>query len=232
MGTDYFLSELITSVSIIAGPITANLGWHYNFYIMLPFVASQLILLIFFVPETAYRRDAIYDIDTSSALDLSRLGEVEKRARAHEIERTIEVNSSNASAAEGEEKAAPIGRVQTTASGYRAPPPPKTFWQSMAVYTGTYTKDSIFKMVLSTIIIMANLGASWVIFISGLLVAWYVAISFVSSPLLYAPPYLFNAAGVGYTSVGPLIGGILGSAVCSVVMDPMLKWMTRLNRGV
>ena len=196
---------------------------------MLPFVALQFILLIFFVPETSYRRDAMYDIDISSALELTKLAEVEKRARAHEVERAQEVGSANDST-EGEK--VEIARLPTTADGYRAPPPPKTFWENMAFYTGTYTKDSIIKMVLSTIIILANVGASWVIFISGLLVAWYVAISFVSSPLLYAPPYLFDPAGVGYTSVGPLIGGVLGSAFCSVTMDPVLRWLTRINKGV
>jgi hypothetical protein len=87
-------------------------------------------------------------------------------------------------------------------------------------------------MVLSSILIMTNVGASWVIFISGLLVAWYVAVAVVSAQLFYAPPYLFNAASVGYTSTGPLIGGIIGATFCSMVMDPMLKFLTRRNKGV
>jgi hypothetical protein len=195
---------------------------------MLPFVVLQFILLVLFVPETSYRRDAIYDIDTSSALDLAKLGQLEKRARAREVDRTRKGDSSNGSSTDGKDKAVRVDH----GNSYRVPPPPKTFWQSMALYTGTYTEDSIAKMVLSSIVIVANLGASWVIFTSGLLVAWYVAISFVSSPLLYQPPYSFNAASVGYTSVGPLIGGVLGSAFCSVVMDPMLKWLTKMNKGV
>ena len=218
---NFMLAAISNGVSIIAGPITANLGWNYNFYICLPFVVLQFVLLILFVPETAYIRDHMYDIDTNSALDLNnlgQLGEVEKRARAHEVE--------------DEKNGEPAARVPTTASGFRAPPPRKTFVQRMAIWTGTYTKDSIVKMTLASIAILANIGASWTIFTSGLLVAWYVAVSFVASPLLYAPPYLFNAAGVGYTSVGPLIGGILGSLLCSMTMDPCLKWLTRRNKGI
>jgi hypothetical protein len=100
------------------------------------------------------------------------------------------------------------------------------------MYTGSYSTDSVFKMIISSVVIMANIGASWTIFISGLLVAWYVAISFLSAQLFYAPPYLFDAAGVGYTSTGPLIGGILGALACGFFMDPMLKWLTRINKGV
>jgi len=177
----------------------------------------------------------MYDIDTNSALDLNRLGEVEKRARAHEVEgardgsATQEVASSDAST---EEKGVPAGRVPTSGSGYRAPPPLKSFWQNMSLYTGTYSTDSVFKMVISSVVIMSNIGASWTIFISGLLVAWYVAISFLSAQLFSAPPYLFTSAGVGYTSTGPLIGGILGALSCGFFMDPMLKWLTRRNKGV
>jgi MFS family permease len=226
---NFVLAGISNGISIIAGVITTRLGWNYNFYILLPFIIVQFILLFLFVPETSYIRAHIYDIDTSSALDLNRLGEVEKRARAHEIEGSQEVSSNASTEAE---KPIPAQRVPTTASGYRAPPPPKTFTQRLAVYTGVYTSDSVFKMVLSSILIMTNVGASWVIFISGLLVAWYVAVAVVSAQLFYAPPYLFNAASVGYTSTGPLIGGIIGATFCSMVMDPMLKFLTRRNKGV
>jgi hypothetical protein len=197
---------------------------------MFPFVAVQFILLVLFVPETSYRRDRIYDIDTNSALDLNALGQVERRARAHELEGSPEASTSKTDT--DAQKGAPAAGADTTASGFRAPPPRKTFVQRMALYTGTYSSDSIFKMVISSVVIMTNIGASWVIFVSGLLVAWYVGISFVSAQLLYAPPYLFNAAGVGYTSVGPLLGGVLGSLFCSIIMDPMLKMLTRLNKGI
>lgn len=181
----------------------------------------QFILLVLFYPESSYNREHIYNIDTSSATDLNQLGEVEERSRTHVQDET-----------DSAEKDLPTARVPTTASGYRAPPPRKTFVQRMAPWTGIYSSDSIFKMVLSSVLIMTNIGASWVIFISGLLVAWYVAIAVVSAQLFYAPPYLFDAASVGYTSTGPLLGGIIGAAFTSIVMDPMLKFFTRRNKGV
>jgi hypothetical protein len=211
------------SVSIIAGPITAQLGWKYLFYIALPFIVLQFLLLVLFVPETAYLRAAMYNVDTNSALDLNKLGEIEKRARLHEV-----AEGGSLESGEGAQAA----RVPTTASGYRAPPPRKTFVQRMALYTGTYSSDNILKMVISSVVIMTNVGASWTIFISGLLVAWYVAVSFVSAQILFGPPYLFDAAGVGYTSTGPLIGGILGSVFCSFTLDPFLRWCTKRNNGV
>jgi hypothetical protein len=187
---------------------------------LLPFIVVQFILLVFFYPESSYNREHIYNIDTSSATDLNRLGEVEGRARTRAHDES------------DPEKDVPTARVPTTASGYRSPPPRKTFIQRMAPWSGIYSSDSIFKMVLASVVIMTNIGASWVIFISGLLVAWYVAIAVVSAQLFYAPPYLFHAASVGYTSTGPLLGGIIGATFTSIVMDPMLKFFTRRNKGV
>lgn len=87
-------------------------------------------------------------------------------------------------------------------------------------------------MVLSSIVIMANLGASWTIFVQGLVVAWYVVVSLLSSQIFSAPPYFFNAAQVGYVSAGPLIGSLLGALVGSALSDSIAKWMSRKNRGV
>src|ERR1700743_481117 len=57
----FLLTSISNGVSIIAGAITANLGWTYNFHICLPFAAVQLVLIVFLCPETMYRRSAIYE---------------------------------------------------------------------------------------------------------------------------------------------------------------------------
>lgn len=60
---NFILGALSNFSSIIMGPITNNLGWRYLFYICLPFIASQIIFLVLFCPETAYNRDHKLDID-------------------------------------------------------------------------------------------------------------------------------------------------------------------------
>src|SRR5690348_5519639 len=47
--------------AIIVGPIATNLGWQYLFHILIAFTALECVLLILFVPETAYNRDRRYD---------------------------------------------------------------------------------------------------------------------------------------------------------------------------
>ena len=122
--------------------------------------------------------------------------------------------------------------TQTRSTVRRPQPPRKTFIQKMAVYTGVYSKDPLWKMVLSSIVIMANLGASWTIFVQGLVVAWYVVVALLSSQIFSAPPYFFNTAQVGYVSACPLIGSLLGALVGSALSDSIAKWMSRKNSGV
>ena len=103
----------------------------------------------------------------------------------------------------------------------------------MAVYTGSYSDNNVLTMLLSTILIVTNLGALWVFIVStGLLGAWVIATSFAFPPLLYAPPYLFNAAQVGYVSTGPLIGSLLGLFICGATLDRSLKWLAQKNSRV
>jgi len=41
---------------VIAGPITARIGWHYTFHILLPFTALQWTLQVLFAAETTFLR--------------------------------------------------------------------------------------------------------------------------------------------------------------------------------
>src|SRR5271170_4240004 len=172
---------------------------------MLPCEVVTLAFLVLFVPETAYIRDDIYNIDTASVQHLDTLTQLEheKSSTAH-AERRKETDNTAMTA------------TQTSSTERHPHPPRKTLIQEMAIYTGVYSKDPLWKMVLSSIVIMANLGASWTIFVQGLVVAWYVVVSLLSSQIFTAPPYFFNAAQVGYISTGPLIGSLLeiGRASC------------------
>ncbi|KAF2462459.1 major facilitator superfamily domain-containing protein [Lineolata rhizophorae] len=209
----FLLAAISNGTSIIAGVITNHLGWHYNFHILIPFVALQLVLCVLFAPETTYRRDRKYNVDTAGRAAPSEGSSLsnEKDPRAEKVEKV----------------------PSTTAEDLHLPPlPKKTFWQSLALYNGTFVDDSIFKMVIACPAILCNVGASYTIFVSGVTIAWYVAVALLSSIIFSAPPYLFAADSIGYTSVGPLIGGFLSSVMMAIISDPFAKWMARKNNGV
>jgi len=86
-------------------------------------------------------------------------------------------------------------------------------------------------MFLGSILILTNLGAAWVIFVTGLLITWAIAMGFATPALLAGPPYLLNAAQIGWVSVGPVLGGWIGLMI-GWTMDPFAKACARRNNGV
>lgn len=51
---------------VIVGKMTSTLGWQWTFYLIAIFTAAMLPLVILFVPETAFVRDAKFDTDLAS----------------------------------------------------------------------------------------------------------------------------------------------------------------------
>ena len=50
---------------VIVGKMTSTLGWQWTFYFIAIFTAVMFPLVIFFVPETAFVRDAHFNTDTT-----------------------------------------------------------------------------------------------------------------------------------------------------------------------
>ena len=202
-------------VNIIAGPITTNLGWHYNFHILVPFSAFQFILTVLFLPETTYRRSAIYNLDTAGSDEkIDKLGELARARKGPGV--IVELKNVE----------------WTSASESLSIPARKTMFQRMAIYNGSFVEDSVWKILLSFPAIFLNVGGSFVIFSTGILFSWYVSALLLNSVLLAGPPYMFSSGQVGYASAGPLIGSLVACVFMGAISDPFIKFLTRRNRGV
>ncbi|KAH0342005.1 hypothetical protein KCU83_g9429, partial [Aureobasidium melanogenum] len=215
----FILTSINNGTAIISGVITADLGWTWNFHILLPFTVLQLILLVLFVPETTYRRsvDAELDIAQFDAETVNSKDPVVFKA------------NNDPTHMEMVAEAGDLSRTTTRVSMYA---PRKSFWQRTRLYNGTFVEDSVFKMVLACLAVVFNVVALYNIIGTGLIVTWTVATSFLSSLLWTRPPYNLSTAGVGYVSVGPLIGGIIGAVLFGIASDPSVRWLTKRNRGV
>ncbi|KAL1792815.1 hypothetical protein ACET3X_009322 [Alternaria dauci] len=202
--------------AIIVGPIATNLGWRYLFHILIPFVTLEVILLYFFVPETTYNRDHRYDIDELSNDNLADLAAAEKR------------HAGNAEKAESDD----IMKIETANSSSPAMRPKKTYVQELAIFTGKYSDDNLLQLVIAPFAVCANMAVLWMVVVTGGLTAFFVAQSYVMAQIFMAPPYLLSAAGVGYLSLGPFLGGLLGSILLGATLDPLIKWCAKKNNGV
>lgn len=164
----------------------AAAGWKYLFHILDACLGFQLILVFFFVPETAYERDVSLDIDQN--VDDS----YEEKVAVEKLEHSTEV---------------------TRTTSRSAPPPKKTFWESLAIWTGKHSDENLIPLLVAPLAVNLNLGALWMVVVTGMLSSFYVSQSFVAAQIFAFPPYSLNAAGVGFMFVGPFLGGLIGSVV-------------------
>ncbi|KAH7361208.1 major facilitator superfamily domain-containing protein [Pyrenochaeta sp. MPI-SDFR-AT-0127] len=204
--------------AIIVGPIATNLGWRYLFHMLIPFAAMECLLLYFFVPETSYNRDHRYDIDELSDDNLADLAAIEKRHAG--LSSVTEKGSDE------------LLKVQTTTSSPPVVRPKKTFRQELAIFTGTYSTDNLLQLTIAPFAVCANLAVLWMCIVTGGLTAFFVAQSYDMAQIFMAPPYLLSAAGVGYLSLGPFLGGLIGSIVLGWTLDPIIKWCAKKNGGI
>jgi len=158
--------------------------------------------MILFCPETSYNRDALYNLDTNSTEDYDKLAKLEHK--------TLD-----------QEDSTPTERTTR-----------KSFRQRLAPAGGIYSSDNLIRLILAPFLSLTNLAALWVIVMSGLLVGWYVAVSFIMAQWFTPAPYNYSAADVGYLNVGPTIGGLFASVFMSAVSDPIIRFAAKRNKGI
>lgn len=208
---NFILNTAASLASIICGVVFSRLGWPWLFHMFQIFLVVQFILMFLFCPETTYIRDARYDLDTT------RDGNYEELARVEESFR---------------ERQDKMGDDIDLAVSRRYTPAPKTFVQELAVFTGVYHHDYIFKDLLGPFLTLLNPAAAYAVLCSGLLNAWYVGTAIIIAGIFAGKPWNFGAASVGYVGTGPFIGGLLALLLTMFAGDPVVKIMGRLNRGV
>lgn len=178
------------------------------------FGGIQTILQFLFVPETSYNRDLRYEIDQvfdKTMVDLNVFEIEEMNATGPTLSGTHNENAT----------------VQSDTRFKK-----KTWTQELVVFTGTYTNENIIQLLISPFAVVTNLAVSWILLLNSMSFVLYVVIAYVLSQLFAAPPYLLNPQSIGYLSLGPFIGSILGSLILGALSDPFIKWCSRRNNGV
>ncbi|KAH7355737.1 major facilitator superfamily domain-containing protein [Pyrenochaeta sp. MPI-SDFR-AT-0127] len=202
--------------SVVTGPISDSLGWRYLFHILIAVLGLQLLLVFFLVPETTYHRpanDLVQEVlaVTTEGTFSDKNESIEKEVHFATLSNAVE---------------------QSTAATPTNVPAIKTYIQSLAIYTGVHSNESWLSLFVGPFIACTNIGALWSIVVSGGLTSFFVGVSFLPAQLFSIPPYNLTTAGVGYTSIGPFIGGTLGCAFLGLLIDPLAVFLSRRNCGV
>lgn len=119
--------------------------------------------------------------------------------------------------------------VETTATGLR---PRDSFVSRLKLYTATYTDVPLWKLLIAPFLTLANPAVVWAVLVMAFPILWVVAVNLLIAQIFSSPPYLLSTAELGYISAGPAVGGLLGSILCGLISDPIIKWLSRKNNGV
>jgi MFS family permease len=200
---NFVLNSASSLASIICGQVFARLGWLWLFHMFQIFLVVQFVAMFFFCPETTYLRDTRYETDVVKDEKLEELAKIEQQHR--EVEMGMEPANI---------------------------PAKKTFVQELAIYTGVYSDDNIFKYLAGPFIALLNPAGCYAIITSGLLNSWYVGSAIILAGVFSGPPWHYGPAQIGYIGAGPFIGGMIGSIIGGVACDPVIKYMAKKNHGV
>jgi MFS family permease len=229
---------------VIAGRIARHMGWPWTFYFIAIFSAMMLPALIFFMPETAYKRDASLDTDIGG---LVMIGEGRLAVAEEALNRTHQRHSQQ-----------PAGQQETNAEGDSPPtrssagisekvdeveapsgkatlaepvPAKTTYAQSLRLFNGRKTEESFLKLFIRPFILLFHPAIMWAYLIQGAMIGWTVFIGVCIAAILISPPLFFNEEQTGYEYTGAFIGALIGFIIAGALGDSVPALMTRLNRG-
>lgn len=112
------------------------------------------------------------------------------------------------------------------------PAAPKTFVQSLRIYSGVLRHESWWKAAVRPVILFAYPAVLWSTVVYSLSVGWLIVLSETVAHIYQEQPYEFTRLQTGLVYLSPFIGGIIGTAVAGKASDIIVRAMCRRNGGV
>jgi MFS family permease len=176
---------------VLVGVITDRLGYQWTFYFVAIFAGIMLPLVILFVPETAFRREEKFDIDTmGNLLVLDR-------------EETKIMGNRGSSTTSAEHEAA--GNTVEKGAGNYADQQPvggstrkATLLESIKPFNGRKTDERYLHLLLRPFSLFFHPGILWACLIQGTLIGFTVLIGVTLAAIMLGPPLWFGEVETGY----------------------------------
>ena len=205
------LSVGVGGGTIISGYIIEDLGWNWTYGICAILYGVWIIILFFFCPETAYRRDAVLNTDLGTEDHAEELAE--KRAALTEKHENVET-------------------LERSETGTSWSEPKNSYWHDLKIFHGRQSDDPYWKVLVRPLMMLIFPQVLFSFFAYGLTTSWLIVVGSVLAQVFTVPPYNFSISGVGLVSLASLIGAIIGAFVVGPLADWVVKFMARRNKGV
>lgn len=163
----------------------------------------MLLLVVFFMPESAFHREGALNIDTSDKV--VEVGAMEKEKSAH-----IEDRPRTSAASENR----------------------KSFAQELLPWSGFWDHISFWRTLLRPFVLILSPVVMWATLLFTICISWLVLISITLSQIFSAPPYNFSVSSVGATNVSSFVASVLATLVAGPIIDGVAKYMSKRNKGI
>ena len=203
--------------NIPAGFITDSMGWEWVLFWAAIVNAIGFVVLFFTMEETLYYRTPIIPSRELATTEGSLEGESGVVCDVREKSQfQAQRGLANGSVA--------------AASSY---PPPKSYWQKLALYTPLNGRPNHFlKIAFRPFPILQFPIVLFSGFIYGLYLSWFALLNGTVSIFLSSAPYDFAASIVGLTYVAQLIGLYISVPLGGKLGDLLTIYLARRNKGV
>ncbi|RDW92381.1 hypothetical protein BP5796_01775 [Coleophoma crateriformis] len=186
----------------IGGVIIQYSGYKTAFNAMGGAFVVQLILILLWMPESAYHRTNT--IMTEIALS-------HKTDAQHIEEKTTATPTTTHEAVSTE--------------------PPQSWAKELLPYSGYINHVSFWNTLCRPLSLLASPAVLWATLLFTTCISWLVGISVTLSQIFSAPPYNFSITAVGCSNLSSFVASILATAVASPLIDGMVRRLSKLNGG-
>ncbi|KAH7130023.1 major facilitator superfamily domain-containing protein [Dendryphion nanum] len=198
----------------VAGYIIQYSGYKTAFYAMGGAFGIALIMIFFWMPETAFIRTGAVNLDTSSKNIMTELKITHKMAVEH---------------IEGEK--IDSGQSIETPEQTPAQEEPYSYARDLRLYSGYINHVSFFNTLFRPFMMLGSPAVLWATLLFTTCISWLVGISVTLSQIFSAPPYNFSVSVVGLTNLSSFVATILGTLVAGPLIDGVVRKMSKRNGG-
>lgn len=221
--------------SCVAGAIIQYSGYETAFYAMGGAFGLTFILMLFWMPETAFVRTGAVNLDTSSN-NVSQPQNFQSMVSNPALQIETEVNAAHKVAighVEVGEKGAvePSSTVDTTEISSASQDQPLSWATQMLPYSGYINHISFFNTLVRPFAMLGSPAVLYSTLLFTTCISWLVGISITLSQIFSAPPYNFSVTAVGLTNLSAFVASLLGTIVAGPLIDGVVRRMSKRNGG-
>ncbi|KLO82163.1 Uncharacterized protein LW93_9345 [Fusarium fujikuroi] len=193
----------VASGAIIDGFIVRYHPWRYIYYVAIAIIGFVTILVYLTFPETAYiRRPELLTREDAPDADGSR-SSIKAGAEHAEVRRL----------------ARPTPKVS------------EFLWSGLKLYNGTFTEESLWKMIFRPVMLLALPNVLWATLVMSVTIGFITAITSNVAPA-FATAYGFAAWQSGLAFFAAVIGAFIGMFLGGSFSDWVADIFTRRNGGI